>query len=274
MQILHRDQILAWLPFQPRQARPASLPSYSWRGIGLVGNAELSSQVIDLNEGQPSDVFLMAYPKVGLAEAAQIYLAWRSLLSEFNSTDSNIESWRAFWSEICHRNGWRNDSVFVDLLTRLAQTPDAFQEWVNTKSLQAGDLLPLNSLDDVHSAHRLLVELAELQPSRSAGKQLLELGIELLLMGESLPDVVDNPETWLSLLRERRYPRTTRKDQSLQEHLSSLAVPKGVQLRGVRLGDRTGIEIRLTVHSGRDLQKKLEQVQELADRLTPESGTT
>lgn len=127
----------------------------------------------------------------------------------------------------------------IELLPEvLVDLPDIFLRWAQDRKLSFGDLIPLLSVAAKDFAlselTHALKQISTLQCSRTEGRNLLDLAVDLILMGRPIPKS-ESKELWAKSLHKARYPMTTERDTQASNSLKNL--PKYVQYRGSRSGD-------------------------------------
>lgn len=175
---------------------------------------------------------------------------------------------------IIQKFGWLANPSFYKVAECLLTTPIGFQNWCAEKKLGPMDLIPLASAKSLNLIP-LFHDILSLKLSKSVGTKVLELAIELLLMGKSYSDIApESSETWAQKLQQLRYPNSSQNDSLEKEKLISLPWPGMSQAKWARQGDKTGVELKLFVSQPSDLKKylqSLEKVQNLLEDLN--SGT-
>lgn len=174
---------------------------------------------------------------------------------------------------VAQKFGWQANESFFKIAQALVQTPIGFQNWCAEKKMAPMDLIPLVSADSLN-LKSLFHDIIRLRTSKSLGAKVLELGIELMLLGKTVDEISagDDLDSWLSKLTEMRYPNTAQKDSLEKEQMIALPWPGMSQAKWTRQGDKTGVELKLFVSQPADLKKylqSLEKVQNLLEDLNP-----
>jgi hypothetical protein len=148
----------------------------------------------------------------------------------------------------------------ANTLVVLSETPRAFQDWVDEKTVGARELSPLLAAPEPNIYHQALTDLIALGGSKSQVLQALEWLIELNLMGHPLHDILPSDKDMANYLRKLekwRRPRTSEQDERWREVVHHWPWPAQVQGQWLRFGDQAGLEIKMRTTSPRDFQKKL-----------------
>lgn len=249
--------------FHPLAPWPESLPAICWKEF-LIAGFQHQGLAVDQKNYPLVDVFTSIYPQLSLSELARLYTLWEE--------QKKVNEWHLFWPKVCGYYGLRDKDHLRKLLSKLAQTPKSFQDWVSNKKISPGDLAILHSFEKLDSLNLFMEQIAVRSISRQRGLQILELLGELLLLGEESMHRLtatreESPESWESRLRGLRYPKTLCSDTSRSQSLSELPWPKFVKTRWVRRGDQAGVELRLEILSGRDLRQKLQSLEPLGTHI-------
>lgn len=249
----------ATLDFSPSQLglkSTAVLTSVAINGI-LILKSSNSDQCIflEVSSERGAEVFAALYPDLTLADLAQVkmqiakypnLLDWETLLSKYHlSPSTNLD----------------------ETLRILQECPKEFKEWAAEKKLNVQDLAPLRLLKSVGEASPLLVKTLESGLSKSEGCRALEIAIELFLQTKNLDSLLQIPnENWLNELYARRYKKTLAQDQDKESQLKGLPWPRHSQVKFVRRGDRSGLELKIFFSSQHDLKVALSALNHIAEK--------
>lgn len=219
---------------------------------------DTSSDVVDF-KGQYTfqELFKKAYPQLNFIQLSYIFNAWEK------STDTLPTSWEVFFQQY----NLRFNENTIKTFKALSACSSDFLTWASSKKLSQRDLAPLRLLKDPQLAHPLEAQIATINPSKTLGTQILELGVDLLLMGKELSYTQVNAEKFLRELKSLRYPNTSSKDETRQVKSVQLPWPASVKADWIRKGDTSGIEIRFFAKSQQELEKKLNGLQLVSDTL-------
>ncbi len=170
-----------------------------------------------------------------------------------------------------HR-GWNANEQFWNLTQETRQFGLNFKKWLHEKQVAPAEVSPFLSLTD-ESQKKFVCETLEmplfLKSSRATGVKILELLVELKLMGldKGLLSPQDlTAELWYERLRAQRYPETHQRAILEKTHWLSMPWMKSLQARYVRVNDRTGVEIKAFVGQKEDLQKILSNLEQVRDQ--------
>lgn len=249
------------LDFKPRQPSPEFCPPFVWQGWALNHFQGTTATPIEVQDFETTFHYL--YRQLSLPEAARLVTA------------AEQKSIAIDWPRLfkLYQMGW-NDR-FYQLLKALLTTPPRFQDWVTEKQASAKDLMPLLSIKSAEQRNDLLLVFMTLPMTRSEGVNALELLVELVLLDTLLtqlqPQLDETVKMWTERLHRMRFPRTQAAESSCQKELMDLPWSKSYQTRWVRQGDRSGLEIKFTVHSLTDLQNKIQNLKSFLPNETNDS---
>ncbi|MCE3009711.1 MAG: hypothetical protein LW875_03765 [Proteobacteria bacterium] len=171
------------------------------------------------------------------------------------------------------QRGWNTNESFWKILKATQELPAGFLKWCAEKKMAPMECSPLLVAQDLNLSP-LLLFIVHFGFSKSQGSQALEMGIELLLLGKSFADLKldsiqsrDQIESWMSFLRDLRYPQTQTRDREVQAYFKSLPWPGSSQTRWVRQGDKSGLEIKLFVAQPSDLKRYLQSLNKVQEQL-------
>ncbi len=186
-------------------------------------------------------------------------------------------------AQVVAKFGWQPSDHFEAIAEAFLKTPVGFQSWCAEKKVGPLDLAPLVSAQGLN-LKLLFKDILDLRMSKSIGVKVLELGVELLMMGQSPEDVhssrlltmipaqIPAPDTFLEALKQLRYPETYKRDQQTAEKWTSLPWPGTSQAQWTRQGDRGGIELKLFVSQPSDLKKYLQSLSRVQELIEQEAG--
>lgn len=250
------------LNFTPRRPWPEVLPAVAWDKTLVAGFGRREGLALNLTEKTANhfiDLFQAVHPSLGLAELARLHRALKTNFPEM------FKEWKAPLFQIY---GYRYSDRLDQLLTALAETPMSFQNLVDDKSLSPRDLSPLLAVENLKDLEKLLNELPQMMASRSEIARILDLFVDLLLMGRPLSDILPtspNGGLYLRRLESWRRPRTEGEDESWRKSVHQWPWPAQVEAKWQRFGDTSGLEINIRTTSPDDFQKKLETLLTIPD---------
>ena len=251
------------LDFAPRQKWPEALPPMSWKQWLIAGFDSLETKALQLSEPHLHRAFQSCYPRLSLPELARLFSVFSSSDSRYDlnscvnhelGSDKLSMDWVGFFAAY----GLRDCENLRLTLGRLVETPIEFQDWCSKRQLSPKDLSILRSLSSVTSLTSFFLSLSHRNPSRSMGSEILTLFCELYLMGNSIESITQEElsvEAWHNSLRKARYPRASRRDESVSLRLKSLPWPTGCQVKWLRSGDRSGLDVKFQVYSPEGFKK-------------------
>lgn len=250
------------LNFSPVKPWPVALPAIAWKGWLLSGFEREEGPAIEVSSLNMPFVaaFTSCHAKLSLSELARL----RRL--------AELASFELGWEDLLSHYGLRASDSLDEVLKRLVDLPAEFQDWVSLKELGSKDLAILRSFAEIDALRPLCTAVAVKSASKSTGVQILEWGGELLLMNlpeaSVLPLANEDADSWCTRLKALRHPETTAGEEVARKKWLSLPWPSLSQIKWIRKGDESGLEIRFMVSSREDLRKKLkglEHVQKMMD---------
>lgn len=248
------------LDFAPRSPTPAIFPLFVWNNWALNHfSAPMTPSLIrqDVSAQPLESALQQIYPQLNFAELSRLYR--RLKLAELSFSPETLFSFYNF----------RFDSRLEKILDVFEKLPLEFQNWCGDREVSPRDISPLTALPDpqvLNDFFTLVHESASF--SRSQMAQALELLVELSLMKNSwsvlTPADVTKPnwpDFWLLTLKSLRFPVTTEKDQEQKDQWNTLPWSKDFSTKWTRSGDKSGLEVKFTLTSKSDLEKKLSALQ-------------
>ena len=252
------------LDFQPISPWPQGLPAVAINQVVIAG----FQQDIVFNHTIPA------------TETENVASMFRSVHNEFSFTEmarliAKAEKQTLLPIElIAQKYGWQANEAFYKIAKAIAATPMGFQNWCSEKKLSPMDLAPLIS-GGYLNLNSLFHDIVAFKLSKSTGTKVLELGIELLLLGKTNDEIsAEDPNQWLEKLQTLRYPQSSDRDSAEKDQMISLPWPGMSQAKWTRQGDKTGVELKLFVSQPADLKKYLQSLEKVKDLLENlQSGT-
>lgn len=246
------------LDFKPLYPTPEIFPIFAWHGWALnhfhkpTGN---KVAVQDVSHKDLSEILKQIYPTLTFMELTRFY----SCAQQAKIT----ASWNLIFRAYSYH--W-NDRMLktVDLARAL---PENFQQWLQAHDASPRDIAPLLSLKANHNLEHVLTTMVNLNVSRSLGLQILELAVDLQLLGTEIKNILpvasESADSWVSRLKKLRFPMTETLDAQTEQILQSLPWTKAFSKRWTRMGDRSGLEIKFLALSQEDLRNKVKSLQEI-----------
>jgi hypothetical protein len=239
------------LNFSPRRTWPKALPAIAWRGALVCAFDRTGGLAVDHIESDDEslvNLLTACHPELGLSELARLDRRLNPKLAT-GTRESLFAHYGLRW---CDR--------LEQTLAILMETPVTYQDFADNKSFSVRDHAPLLSLPNPPSFAPFLEALAGLNPSKSESARMLELGVELFLLGRPLGDLLPgNPQdvSYLRRLEQWRQPRALTRDEEWKVSVASWPWPAQVRGQWQRFGDQAGLEIKIRTTSPEDLDRKL-----------------
>jgi len=240
MQIIHLAQCSRDLDFQPIHSWPEPLPAISWSGRLLAGFDRAHGMALDYSPTtNVTKLVLACHSSLGVFEILRL----KSLLPALE--------------------------LPTPIQLKVSSIPQSFQNWSDRRQVTAGELIPFRYAESRHfpALGPLLNQLADLNPTRQTGIQMLELLIELLGLDTDyrlLQAPAGPADAWLKQLIRLRHPVALTKDSLKQQKLRQLPWPGHVHAQWVRRGDEASLEIQMRAQSPVDLKKRLHALIEIS----------
>jgi len=240
------------LNFKPRQAC-FSKARVEWKGIVLNNLDNPDQPIIDLSDQDIHELIVDLFGTLSFIELAELMRAcMKQQLHELDQLD---------WPRLLELNGFVGSERHVELLKTLSSMPASFHNWAFERKLAPKELMPLNSLlPDLLKSH-YWDHFLRLSPTRSEGRLLIDLIVDLILIKKSLPLPPTSSHSaadWLKELGKVRYPQQTQRDQNPAD----ISIwPQFVKVQTLRQGDRLVHKMQIDFYDLEDLQKKLDRLQ-------------
>ncbi len=234
---------------------------YTWNSVALNPERSDALEVLDLTQIPIETAITVAYPSLPFCELVDVINRVQM------ATPLNV-------SVLLQNYGYAYDSKLQSLIEKLRPLPQIFWQWCQTRSLSPRDLFPFLSVSDLTTLNPLLQNFAQLNLTRQLGSQILEILIECILLkvpSDHLQPPSEKSEDgalWLQHLQHLRFPQTYSRDQEKQQTLMQLPWTKEIQTRWLRQGDRSGVEIRFFASSSSELQKRVQELQNVVQHET------
>ncbi|PWU14017.1 MAG: hypothetical protein C5B49_13855 [Bdellovibrio sp.] len=170
-------------------------------------------------------------------------------------------------ADLLIRYGYRDFESFRKMARLMGQTPPDFKKWAARRQSSLQELAILLNLP-IDEFSPCLAELARQQLTRQEGAQALELAAELFLLGRPVAKILsENSQPWLNHLKALRYPMSSSRDNQAREWVNEQRWPRQSQIRWVRQGDQTGLEVRLVLRQPRDLARGVQDLHQINEIL-------
>ncbi len=242
---------LITLPFKPRQSC-FSKARVEWKGIVLNNLDNPDQPIIDLSDQDIHELLVDLFGPLSFIELAELKKA--CLEQQLLGPE------QLHWPRLLELNDFIGSDRHIEILETLSLMPSSFHQWAFDRKLAPQELMPLNSLAPTLLTSCYWDNFLSLSPTRSEGRLLIDLIVDLSLIKNALPEqtLASHPADWLKELGRIRYPQQTQRDQN-----SSVpsAWPQFAKVQTVRQGDRRVHKMQIDFYDAEDLQKKLERLQ-------------
>lgn len=239
------------LDFVPQKAC-FSKAQIEWRGILLNGKTAEDKPIVDLSDENLTELVFELFGPLEFIEMAELYQSIQKI-----EALNKAMNWSQFFSE--QKLAYQPRTL--ELFDKLLQLSEDFKSWASSRKLSASDLMPINSLKDLDLFNSLSPLFSELQFTRSEGKKLIDLLVDLILLGKTKSELLpQEKQNWIFQLSEMRYPNTTQMDMEQK----SSHWPEFVQVQNKRLGDRLTYNMQIQYTDAKDLNQKLNRLSELS----------
>ncbi|MCZ0931874.1 MAG: hypothetical protein OXJ52_01810 [Oligoflexia bacterium] len=148
-----------------------------------------------------------------------------------------------------------------------------FHKWSAKKKLNSTDLSILTEFKN-SSSFRALIEWIEKHPvSHSEGKQILELGGELILMNQSIQAILQKHKQAKALIadfKKLRFPIYTQKQEEKTKIIKKLKLEPALKAVWRQDKDRGVLSIQFQSFSLKDLKQKIKKLEAVYKQLNEE----
>ena len=155
-------------------------------------------------------------------------------------------------------------------LSQIFKRFPAFHSWFVKKKLNLKDLSILTEFKDSLAFEPLIEWMGKREPSHFEGRQILDLGGELLLMGKPLKALLERetkaPEL-IESLKKLRWAETMRRDEQKSQIVKSLKGPSSIKAQWIRQNDKGALSIHFKSCSLQDLKQKIQSLNALYKQL-------
>lgn len=189
------------LNFEPVKPWPSSLPALAWNGYVYAGfeRAQIS-ETFSFNR-RFENVFLEAYPHLGLAELTRFY---------FLPIIPIKIDWVFFFSMYRLRFG----KELIATMNLVRTLPPLFQLWIDERECTPHDIAPLFTLN-FDDRMRLASYFAHARPAKTQGIEALEWARDLILLKHDIFEPIELNQTttfeqWVSWIKRERFPHTNK----------------------------------------------------------------
>ncbi|MCJ8275400.1 MAG: hypothetical protein HRT44_02595 [Bdellovibrionales bacterium] len=241
------------LDFTPR--KPCfSKAQMEWRGVVLNGKVSQDKPIVDLSDEKLDELIFELFGELSFVELAELHEAIESSdISESMNWELYAKKMKIHWNQ-------RNRGLFA----QVCSLPESFKSWCDERKVSASDLMPLNSLRDMETFIELSPVFSELRLTRNDGKKVIDLLVDLLLMGTPTQELrPEDGQDWLKALYNKRYPNTQETDHVRQTQTSW---PEFAQVQNRRHGDRLTYNMQIQYLDNKDLTSKLNRLSQIAEK--------
>lgn len=240
------------LDFQPLINKSRALPYLSW-GYHLLEGFETETPdktVLDIKGSAPLEQVLSdIHPQLSLPELARLMVK----LEKENLFVDKPQLFKFYGLAYNHN--------LEKTLLALNDTPSAFQNWCSQKKLHSRDLAILRAPATSALRNEILSSLAKLNPSKSLGTSLLEMGLELIETHANPTEILkildEKPESAHNKLESLRRPHSSQQLKDHQNKIRTLGKVPGIEMQWRRQGDAQGLELKIFAENPTVLNTKL-----------------
>ena len=222
-----------------------SMAQLEWRGLVLNGPKTMGTPIVDLSDQEIGPLLKEIFGSLNFGEIAELY--------NKSQVYPQTKDWN--WGSILENFGFQNSQRNFNLLLRVSQLPSEFLFWIRSRKSSPADLMPLLGLKKLDLYTDLWREIPKQNVSRNEGRMILDLLVDLILMGKS-QDLLQPRSHWLNELQKMRSPMTLEKDCKID----SSSWPRYVQIRQSRQGDKVLGQLQITYTDATDLNQKLQRL--------------
>ena len=268
------------LNFHPKGHYFSRIPVL-WKGLLLnpSPSGNLNSTPMDLSLENAGELLWDLLGPMTFVEVSRLYNACQEHPHFFQAVDWNsfFQKQKLFWNQ-------RN----LELIEKLKTTNHGFLHWAQDRQMSGRDLMPLNSLDSMKTFNIPGEKFRELGITRSEGKNILDLLVDLILMGQTAETLMPQSSTektkqtgsqnplqintktmspsknWYQQLMAQRYPNTWNRDSATQ---TTKSLPHYAQVKKFRQGDQMIHKLQITYKDESDLDSKLKHLHRINDHV-------
>ena len=237
-------------------------PSFSkalvkWNETGLNGLWAEGKPIVDLSQEDPTELLMDLFAPLCFVELCLLYQAGKEQDLLFQNVD---------WNHLFKKQKIQFNLRNLQLFEKLKQLPPEFLKWAGDHALSPQELMPVNSLDKLSPLQDLSPEFEKLKLSRNEGRKVLDILVDLILMGVKTEELTPSSNNWLNELNQKRYPDSFKKDFSQSSQKTKSHWPKYVRIRNLRQGDQMIHQMQITYGSQGDLGSKLKHLCQIQEK--------
>ncbi len=249
------------LDFQPEKNWPLCWPAYAYNKQVIAGFSSSHFLVLNFKErnGDFLSLFCSCHPHLNWLEMGRIITQWKA--PPFS------------WEQFFLAYGLQGDTDFLEeCLKILLITPLSFQKWVVDKKVHLNYLRVLLAVRKAGLKKwdillHVLKWVSNRDVSYSVGIKILELSVELTLIGVSLEEILkkenQDVNSIIQSMERLRKPLSAAWDQKQKNTLGKLFWPTHVNGTWKRKGDQTGVEIALWCRNQKELNNQLKNIEDM-----------
>lgn len=238
---------LKYLDFRP--IKPSfSMAQVEWKGVVLNQVASLDKSIVDLSHEDPTNLVFDLFGPLSFVELFQLHREGQTV------PELSLD-----WNRLFKLNSFHFSQRTEQLFESLALMPNEFIDWARGRQCSAQDLMPLISLKTIDDMKLLSVFFSEKNLTRNEGKKVLDLLVDLLLLGKNFDELKPKESNWLESLQKLRTPMTQARDE--KQKISD-GWPRYVQVQKMRTGDQLLHRMQITFSDNNDLSEKLSRLSE------------
>jgi hypothetical protein len=240
------------LDFKPLTSPPDALPTCTWNGLQLW-KSSMDLAALDLS-AMPFDKALKSvYPSLLFTELCEIVERTQNLKASVDL------------EQLFTNYQFRYDKKMRKTMDLFWELPISVKNWARNHDLSPKDLYPLCALSNINTIFTVLEKMISLRPTRSQGAQAIELLAECALLEKTNWDPqTENMSDWITQLHTLRYPQAIARDNDRQKTMLS-GWTKMFSTRWLRLGDRSGVEVKFFIGSKKELSEKISTLSRIHD---------
>ena len=226
-----------------------------WKDLALNGLLASGKPIVDLSQEDITELLLDLFGPLSFIEICLLHWASKEHPNLFESVD---------WMLFFQKQNFQFNSRNLELSAKLKAMPHDFLIWSQKHQMSPRDLMPINSLDNPDCLKGLVKNFPDLKLTRNEGKKILDILVDLILMGEKTGELAPSSDNWFQQLAVKRYPKSLKTNSSPEKEEQW---PAYVHIKRSRQGDRVVHKLQLTYNDQRDLNSKLERLYQMTNHV-------
>jgi hypothetical protein len=243
---------------------------------GLPGSSPwiaVNGSIIAIPKKQnPFESIGIIYEEIDLKKSAEIFIDYLPQLSivELAFIQKSLQNQPILdFQHLVKLAGYLPNEVFMLTLSKILQLPIEFNLWSLQKKVGIQDLAPLRGLTDLMPMDAFFKQIARLNLGRHEGLKVLELGIDLFLLSNSVDKILFyekfdtlasgsqqiSGSLWISHLEALRYPRSLKIGAEKKNYFETINWPAKSKAKFVQRGDLFGVELSLFFSAPSELER-------------------